>query len=278
MAREIGDAGAVTDDVEVLAGGVGNAGAVVRSGDHVLRPAGDHAPAIHALLGHVRAQGFEGVPEVVGIEADGRERLVYVPGDVPIVPFPAWFQDDAVLASAVRLLRRYHDATVGFVAPPGATWSDEMADPAPGPDAVIGHNDVCPENVVFRDGRAVTLLDFEFAAPARRVWDVACLARMCVPLDTTEDAARTGWAPNDPFARLRVVADAYGLDGPDRVELVEVLAGQIEGGGEFVRRRIEAGEAAFAEMWALLGGQERYDRRRRWFTANHARFLAALEP
>ena len=27
------------------------------------------------------------------------------------------------------------------------------------------HNDVCPENVVFRDGIAVALLDFEFAAP-----------------------------------------------------------------------------------------------------------------
>ena len=40
------------------------------------------------------------------------------------------------------------------------------------------HNDVCPENVVFRDGIAVALLDFEFAAPGRPVYDVAQLARI----------------------------------------------------------------------------------------------------
>lgn len=38
------------DHVEVLAGGVGNAGAVLRVGAHVLRPTSAHTPAIHALL------------------------------------------------------------------------------------------------------------------------------------------------------------------------------------------------------------------------------------
>ena len=27
----------------------------------------------------------------------------------------------------------------------------------------------------------------------------------------------------------------------------------------------EAGEAAFIEMWEVMGGQERFDRRRRWW-------------
>ena len=52
-------------------------------------------------------------------------------------------------------------------------WSDEMRDPDPLGDVVICHNDVCPENVVYRDGVAVALLDFDFAAPGRRVYDVA---------------------------------------------------------------------------------------------------------
>lgn len=266
----------MADDVEVMRGGVGNAGAVLRVGGHVLRPTNAHTPTIHALLAHLRATGFDGVPEVVGSEPDGRERLRFIPGDVPIVPFPTWSQADAVLASTAALLRRFHDATVGFPAPPGATWSMEMADPDPGDSPVICHNDVCPENVVHRDGRAVALLDLDFAAPGRRVHDLASLARMCVPIDTDDDAARTGRAGLDPVPRLRVVADGYGLAEGAGAELVDVLAGQIERGGEFVRRRIAAGETAFAEMWEAMGGQERHDRRRRWFAAERGRFLDAL--
>ena len=264
------------EEAEVLRGGVGNAGAVLRVGGHVLRPTNPHTGSIHALLAHVRAAGFDGVPEVIGIEPDGRERLGFIEGDVPIPPFPEWSQSDAVLASTAGLLRRFHDATSGFVAPVGATWSDELADPAPGDDPVLCHNDVCPENVVFRDGVAVALLDFDFAAPGRRVFDVASMARMCVPVETDVDAARTGRSGLDPMARLRVVAEAYGLGDGDRIELVEVLERQFDQGGAFVRRRVEAGEPAFVEMWEAMGGQERMDRRRRWFTANRQRFVDAL--
>ena len=263
-------------EVEVLAGGVGNAGAVVRVGEHVLRPTSPHTPAIHALLTHLAAVGFDGAPRVVGVEADGRERLVFIPGDVAVPPFPAWSQTDAVLASTAALLRRYHDAVAGFVSPPGVTWSPELADPMPGADPILCHNDLCPENVVVRDGIAVVLLDFEFAAPGRRVWDVAAMARMCVPIDTDEDAARTGRAGLDPFTRLRVVADAYGLAPDERPDLVEALVMQADHGGAFVRRRVEAGEPAFVAMWEQMGGQERYDRRARWLRANRGRFTDAL--
>ncbi len=266
------------DDVEVLRGGVGNAGAVVRIGDEVERPTSVHTPAIHALLRHVRAHGFDGVPEVLSVRGD-RERLRFIPGDVPIPPFPEWSQADSVLASTAALLRRFHDATVGFAPPggqPGAAWSDEMADPDPGPEPVLCHNDVCPENVVHRDGVAVALLDFEFAAPGRREWDLAALARMCAPIDAPEDAARTGRASLDPFTRLAVVADGYGLDPGEQATLLQALGQQIETGGEFVRRRVERGEAAFVEMWEAMGGAERYERRRRWFQAEVPRFRAAL--
>ena len=263
-------------DAEVLPGGVGNAGAVVRIGDHVLRPMNRHSSTIHALLAYVRAVGFDRVPEVVGVEPDGRERLVFIAGDVPVPPFPKWSQADAVLASTARLLRRFHDATVGFVAPAGASWSNEMADPTPGDVPVICHNDICPENVVYRGGEATALLDFDFAAPGRREFDVASMARMCVPIDSDEDMAQTGRAGLDPFARLRLVVDAYGLDQGERIVVLEVLAEQFDRGGEFVRRRVAAGEPAFIEMWEAIGGQARFDRRRRWFAAERNRFIDAL--
>lgn len=266
-------------DSELLQGGVANAGAVVRVGDHVLRPTNPNTVTIHRLMAHMRGRGFAGVPGVVGVEADGRERLTFVPGDVPLPPYPEWSLTHDVLASTTELLRRFHDATVGFVAGDGAgeSWSAEMADPlAGGPDDVIGHNDVCPENVVYRNGVAVAILDLDFAAPGRRVYDVAAMARMCVPVDGPEGAALSGRRHLDPFRRLAVVAEAYPLDSAGRRELVEALAGQIARGGEFVRRRVAAGDQAFIAMWTSMGGAARFDRRWEWFASNRDRLLAAL--
>jgi phosphotransferase family enzyme len=258
---------------EVLAGGVANAGAVVRVGPHVLRPSNPHSQTIHSLLRYVRAAGFEGAPEPVGVDPDGRERLVFIEGEVPYPPFPAWSQTDEALASTAALLARFHSATRGFATPAGLSWSDEMADPAGGP--VICHNDVCPENVVYRSGRAAALLDFDFAAPGRPLYDLAQLAKMCVPLDTPEDAARLGRGSLDPFRRLRIVADAYGLPA-ERSDFLAMLEEGMEAGHHFVRRRVERGEPAFVTMWEQMGGQARYDRRQAWFSRNRQRFLDAL--
>jgi thiamine kinase-like enzyme len=152
----------------------------------------------------------------------------------------------------------------------GATWNRELADPKGG--EVICHNDVCLENVVFQDGVAVALLDFDFAAPGRRVCDTASFARMFIPLDTPDDAARTGREGLDPFRRLRIVADAYGLV-PDRRALVAMISKQLGAGRAFVERRVDAGDEAFTQMWNEMGGKERYERRRRWFEQNRQQFL-----
>jgi thiamine kinase-like enzyme len=149
-----------------------------------------------------------------------------------------------------------------------------MADPASG--AIVCHNDVCLENVVFRDGVAVGLVDFDFCAPGRPVYDLAQFARMCVPVDDDINATRLGWKAADLPARLRLVADAYGLDGAGRSQLVETLAESIASGGEFVRRRVEAGDPNFVAMWNEMGGMERFDRRRRWWAEHRHRFVNAL--
>src|SRR5262245_61835112 len=225
---------------QTLRGGVANAGAVTRVGDVVLRPSNPNTPAVHALLRHLHDVGFAAVPEPLGVAPDGRERLGYIPGDVPFPPFPAWSLTDDVLSSTAALLRRFHDAQVGFVVPADAPWSDEMADPLGG--SVICHNDICPENVVFRDGVAVAFLDFDFAAPGRTLHDLAQLAKMWVPLDTDDDAARWGRGGLDPFRRLRVVADGYGLP-PDRAEFLDVVRRSIAAAraGGFVQRQIDLG-------------------------------------
>jgi hypothetical protein len=255
-----------------LVGGVANAGRVVRVGDHVLRPPSPHAEAIHAFLRMLRDAGFEDASLPVGLDEDGRERLVFIDGDVPVPPYPAWAQDDTALASTAALLARFHEASRAFD-PTGYTWSTEMGDPAGG--AVVCHNDVCLENVVFDDGVAVGLLDFDFCAPGRPIYDLAQCARMCVPIDDDINAARLGWRDADRPARLRLLADVYGLAAHGRSELLAVLDDSIGRGGEFVRRRVEAGDPNFIAMWNDMGGAERFDRRRRWWAEHRDRFASA---
>lgn len=258
---------------ERLAGGVANAGAVIRVGDHVLRPANPHSRSIQGFLSELHAIGFTCAPEPVGIDEDGRERLKFIPGDVAVPPFPTWAQTDDALASISRLLHRLHAASSGLDLS-GCSWSEEMADPEGGP--VICHNDVCLENVVFRDGAAVGLLDFDFAAPGRAVWDLARFAVMCVPLDDDANAARLGWLTADRPTRLRVLADAYGLKFRDRVTLRAVLDRLVARSGEWVLTKVEAGDPNFIKMWNEMGGMQRHDRRRQWWANNRRRFEEAL--
>lgn len=256
-----------------LDGGVANAGGVVRAGRYVLRPSNAYSRSIHAFLRAVRDAGFNAASVPIGIDEDGRERLVFIEGDVPVPPYPGWSQSTTALASIAVLLRGLHDASRGF--DPGALrWNHELADPAGG--TVVCHNDVCLENVVFRGAIAVGLLDFDFAAPGRPLFDVAQFARLCVPIDDETNAARLGWQPADRPARLRLVADAYGLDHDRRRKLLTALDDSIAQGEQFVRRRVQAGDANFVTMWDRMGGGERFDRRRRWWADHRDHFASTL--
>jgi Ser/Thr protein kinase RdoA (MazF antagonist) len=259
---------------EQLDGGITNAGRVVRDGRHVVRPAGPHSGSVHAFLQALRQKGFEGAPDPVDIDhLNGLERLVFVDGQVPVPPYPDWSQSDTALASIARLLRKMHDAARGFD-PEGLTWSGDLADPAGG--TVVCHNDIELSNVVFRSGVAVALLDFEFAAPGRPVYDLAQLARLCVPVDDELDQARLGWRPADRPARLRVVADAYGLDREGRAELLAAVDDAIARVEATVRRAFDAGDPSATTTLARTGGIEKFDRRRRWWDTHHVGFAAAL--
>jgi Phosphotransferase enzyme family len=256
-----------------LAGGIANAGRVTRSGAYVLRPCGTYAGSIRPFLMSLREAGFDGAPLPAGQADDGRERFGYLDGDVPLPPYPQWARADDALASVGALMRRFHRASGSF-SPAGSSWSPELADPAGG--RMICHNDVCLENVVFRDGEAAALLDFDFAAPGRPIYDLARCALLCVPVDDDTSAARLGWQPADKPARLRVLADAYGLEAAERPQLAQILAEMVARGGEFVRRRVEAGDPNFTSMWNAMGGAERFDRRRRWWAWLGQEFAAAL--
>ncbi|MFI1226979.1 MULTISPECIES: phosphotransferase [unclassified Streptomyces] len=258
----------VDREPEVLTGGLANAGAVLRHGDTVERPAPPHVALLHTHLRALRGQGFDGLPVPLGVSASGRrERLSYVHGEVAVPPHPDWTWTDEVLHSVGALLRRMHDTAAAVPFDRAAGWPADLADPegATAPGALICHNDVCLENVVFRDGRAAALIEFDLASPGRPVWDVAMTARYWAPM-----RGRPGL---DPAHRLRVLADGYGLGRADRAALPPTIEQATAVCRAFVERRVARGDAVYTAAYEKSGRAE-WDRHQAWL-ADHRRALTA---
>lgn len=246
---------------EELLGGVANEGQVIRDGDVVWRPAPDNSDTLHSVLNHLAKRGFTAPVPIE--ERDRREAVRYIEGEVSLPPFPeTWVRGDWTLQSVGRLLRSYHDAAEDFALEPDMQWSTELSDPSGG--SLVCHNDVCIENVVFRDGDASGLLDFDFAAPGRPVWDLVMTARYWVPLLDPESASATSRENLDVRSRVRLFADAYGLDRESRKSFGNVLEEAEDVALRFVLDRIERSEEAFLRMWYDLGGEARYERKMKW--------------
>jgi Ser/Thr protein kinase RdoA (MazF antagonist) len=260
----------VTESEVLLSGGVANRGRVVRIGDTVRRPLRATSPATHALLRHLAAVGFDGAPRLLGVDGQGREVLGYIPGETVIRPYPDWAFTVEALVSVAQLLRAYHRAVADF--DPGPyTWP--QSPPGSFAGELVSHNDPNLDNIVFRDGRAVALIDFDLAAPGSRLWDVAGAARQWAPLrpDTSIHDSRRGSA----FERLRVFLDGYGADDLDRGRFAVAVQQGQEWFGRLIERYVAAGHegfSAYARSEARLSA-EAY---RRWLTENEPALAEAL--
>jgi hypothetical protein len=153
----------------------GGATGATRRGNTVRRPTGSWTPAVHALMGHVRASGIEEVPEVLGVEGN-EEILRWIPGDEGLPDL----DDETRLFEVGALVRRVGDALQSFAPPDGAVWRLRP----PGPAFV--HGDISPWNVVRRDQRLVGLLDWDQAGPGRFLEDLAYAACTWVPLESPD--------------------------------------------------------------------------------------------
>jgi hypothetical protein len=214
-------------------------------------------------------------PVPLGRDEQGREVLSWLDGDVGIEPFPQWVAEEEFLVSLGQLLRRIHDALAGWIAPPDLEWSDQIPDPQGG--TLIVHADICPQNVIAKDGRAVSIIDWEFAAPGRAIWDVVSTARLCVQF-THPSRREPVYEGLDVDARLRVFLDAYDLSDPDRAIFTKVLDERRLAGARFIQGRIDRDEKAFADLWATPAGERRLVLEERWVRERPADVAEASRP
>ncbi|MBE1530350.1 phosphotransferase enzyme family protein [Actinomadura algeriensis] len=228
-------------DFEVPLSGTGG---VVRVADTVRRPGGAHGAAVRGLLRHLEGVGFE-APRVLGTDEAGREVLSWVPGDVPGRPLPGYAGTDEALRGVGRLLRRYHEAVASFGVPDGPWDRDGSA--LDGEPEIVGHCDVTPENVVFRGGEPVALIDFDLARPTRRLYDVVTALRHWGPIADPADRDAV-WYGVDVGRRLRVFCDAYGLARGERGEVLPAARVRFERSYEVMRARARRG-GRWGSVW-----------------------------
>jgi hypothetical protein len=257
----------VTDEI-LLHGGLTNAGRVSRVGDTVRRPRS--SAATWALLEHLERVGFDGAPRFLGVDDQGREMLSYLPGEAAIEPVPSWAWTDEALVSVAELLRRYHGVAASFD-PASHSWPDFV--PARFLGGLVCHNDPNLDNVIFSDGVAVGLIDFDLAGPGSVAWDVTCAARLWAPLRDERDLPEP--LRGRSLERLRLFVDAYGLAREERERMVEAAIHTHERCYRVVRAAVADGHEPFARMWRE-GGRERAERTHRWLASHGDQMRAAL--
>ena len=192
----------------------------------------------------MRARGADFVPEPLGMD-ELQERLSWMPGTV-YNDLPEGGLDDGLVASAARLLRRYHDMSAAYVGrlSGGEAWML----PAQTPAEVMCHGDYAPYNVTIREGAACAVIDFDTLHPGPRLWDLAYAAYRWAQVN----GAEAGQLERQ-IRRVRAFLDAYGATEaqrralPDAVEarlnaLIEFMRGEAERGDADFRRHIERGD------------------------------------
>ena len=208
-------------DEVALSGGRVTAG-VVRVGDTVRRPPRENSSFVRALLRRLEDGGFAAAPQYLGRDDQGRDILTYLPGIVP-PDLDAAIPDETLVAAAA-LIKRYHDTTAGSV----LARAQE----------VVCHNDLSPCNFVFRDGRPVGIIDFDTAAPGRRLQDVGYALFLWLCLGTGGPDA------SEQARRIGVFCDAYAIEHSGRV--VEAIVSAVAANVEHLR---SDGRHFDAEWW-----------------------------
>lgn len=217
------------DQAEILKGG--NSNQVVKEQNTVIRNTGKWSPFVHRLLNFLEENGFQESPRLIEI-FDDKERLSFVEGKVGHDPLQPFIRSNDILIEAATLLRKFHDLTQHFKIPPSAQYMLPV-DPTELHE-VICHNDFAPYNCVFRDHHLVGIIDFDTAAPGKRIWDVAYAVYRFVPLATDKHCRDMGWEiVPDRLTRLRLFCDAYGLE--DCAALIETIIKRIEALVQFMQ-------------------------------------------
>jgi len=217
---------------------------------------------VHELLDYLRANGLRGIPDVLGIDDQGRESLSYVEGrgvnvDKEIVL-------DNVLEEAVVWLREFHDLVEAYRPSGARIWRG--GESSLGDGEIICHNDPGAYNWIIQSGHFVAMVDWDVAGPGKPIDDLAFLAWTAIPLYREiplEDVVR----------RLDILVDAYGEWGP--MTILNAVEARMTTAGDRIAAGQEHGDEGMLNL-AKVGEPKRTRDRVSAFKARVPEILDAL--
>jgi len=227
---------------EPLGGGNLNP-AIARVDTNVHRTAGPWTPAVHELLGHLAAAAYP-APRVVGMDNSGREVLTFIPGRCVEPDHMHLIDTDDAMRRVGALIADYHLAQESFVVPPDAEWREEGRDPT-GSSEIVAHNDLAPWNLIVDDDDEWTFIDWDLAAPGRRMWDLAWALHSFVGL-----WPHTTLTSEQIASRIAAFSEGARLRTEEVPDLLEVVIERTADHAAMLRRRAVAGEENFVRMVA----------------------------
>lgn len=259
----------MTDREEILTGG--NINKVVKVGETVRRDSKPNS-YVNDLLKYLEKVGCPYVPRYLGVDEKDREIFSYLEGVVPGNDYPEienYMWSDIVLAELAKLLRNFHDKTIGF------TTSEKSLNDYPDKSLheVVCHNDVAPYNVVFNNELPIGIIDFDMAGPGPRIWDIVYTLYTTVPLagfsPSKEDHSIVEYNKVDHASvrkeRIELFFDSYGIDVP--IDLKKWVISRINSMCTTLSDRAASGDIAFIKL--VQEGHLAHYRKEIIFLENH---------
>lgn len=251
-----------------IPGGRLNRGRLVRNGDFILRPATED-PAVEQLIIEV-GKVFSGIPKTFGRDLQGRLKLEWIEGESAETFEESKAKSKIRLRSVGALLRMLHDSTAGIANTEVAEFRHSL-DPS-GVHEVICHGDAGPGNIVFRDGKACALIDWEMAAPGRRSWDLATVLRYWAPFRNPMNKKAAELLLN-PLQRAKWIFDGYSASDELRSETVRLFPLNQKIQGEYVIETLRTRDEARYDAWVVKGGIRRIELDQAWLVGESQRLL-----
>ena len=203
-----------------------------------------------------------GVPRFFGLDEQGREILSYLPGET--VNFE--YVPDEIICGMARLLRKLHDASVGYLPTAIENGWENIYFPVENHE-IICHGDTNTWNFLIVDGKIAGIIDFDCAYPGTRTWDLtSALFSSTLPAYYNYEPLKY---EADTRRRIKLFFDAYGMDCPADIisltaemiqtNMIDSTIKEAEAGDEGCIKAVENGDMIHYEKWVAFLKSHIYD-------------------
>lgn len=195
---------------------------------------------MHHLLSYLADRSYP-APRPLGIDDRGREVLSFIPGQSVHPDNLTAIETVGAVRRAGKLIADCHRAQAGFVSPSDAAWRTEGRDPS-GSSEVVAHNDLAPWNLIVGPTGWV-FIDWDLAAPGRRVWDLAWALHTFAGL--WPDASL---AADETARRITAFCDGAEVAHRDRPHLLDVVVERTQHHAPLLRTKAQHGDPVYQRL------------------------------